>query len=89
MEDLLRLGWSPQTYGEIFLPLVSEAVQLTHEFDALYIYQDDGKQRDIIPFMVANPLAEHRSCNPTRRRGPIGGRAVKDVFVALWHCWRN
>jgi len=46
------VGWSPQTYEEIFLPLVREAVQLTHEFDAIYIYQDDGKQRNIIPFLV-------------------------------------
>ena len=46
------VGWSPQTYETIFLPLVREAVQLTHEFDAIYIYQDDGKQTDIIPFLV-------------------------------------
>jgi len=27
-------------------------VALAHEFDALYIYQDDGKMRDIIPLAV-------------------------------------
>jgi len=46
------VGWSPKTYKEIFLPLIEEAIDLTHEFDALYIYQDDGKMRDIIPLVV-------------------------------------
>ena len=46
------VGWSPKTYREIFLPLVKEAIDLTHEFGALYIYQDDGKMRDIIPLIV-------------------------------------
>jgi len=46
------VGWSPRTYKEIFLPLVKEAIDLVHEFDAIYIYQDDGKMRDIIPLVV-------------------------------------
>ena len=36
----------------LFLPLVREAAALAHEFDAIYIYQDDGKMRDIIPLAV-------------------------------------
>ncbi len=46
------VGWSPKTYRGLFLPLVKEAVSLAHEFGALYIYQDDGKMRDIIPQAV-------------------------------------
>lgn len=46
------VGWSMKTYKEIFLPLIKESVDLTHEFGAIYIHQDDGKQKDIIPFLV-------------------------------------
>lgn len=46
------VGWSPKTYREIFLPLIREAINLVHEFGAVYIYQDDGKMRDIIPLIV-------------------------------------
>ncbi len=46
------VGWSPQTYREIFWPLVKEAVDLAHQYEAVYIYQDDGRMRDIIPLVV-------------------------------------
>jgi uroporphyrinogen decarboxylase len=46
------VGWSPKTYEEIFLPLIKETIELAHEFGALFIYQDDGKMRDIIPLLV-------------------------------------
>ena len=46
------VGWSPGTYRDVFLPLVEEAVRVTHELDAIYIHQDDGKQRDIMPLLV-------------------------------------
>ena len=36
------VGWSPKTYWQIFLPLIKEAVDLAHQYDAVYIYQDDG-----------------------------------------------
>jgi len=45
-------GWSPTTYKNIFLPLVKEAVALTHHYNAIYAYQDDGKMKDIIPLVV-------------------------------------
>jgi uroporphyrinogen decarboxylase len=47
------VGWSPKTYREIFLPLVKETIDLVHEFDAIFIYQDDGKMGEIIPLVVA------------------------------------
>jgi uroporphyrinogen decarboxylase len=46
------VGWSPKTYRRIFLPLVRECVALAHEYGAIYIYQDDGKMRDILPLIV-------------------------------------
>ncbi|MFH1006827.1 MAG: hypothetical protein V1800_04900 [Candidatus Latescibacterota bacterium] len=46
------VGWSPQTYEHNFLPLIRETVDLAHEFDALFVYQDDGKMRDIVPHLV-------------------------------------
>lgn len=45
-------GWSPGIYADVFLPQVKEAIGLAHEFGALYIYQDDGKMRDILPLVV-------------------------------------
>lgn len=45
----LSVGWSPKIYREIFLPLVKEAVDLTHEFGGLYIYYDAGKMWDLVP----------------------------------------
>jgi len=46
------VGWSPATYEAVFLPLVRQAVDLAHEYGAIYIYQDDGRMRDIIPWIV-------------------------------------
>lgn len=46
------VGWSPHTYCEFFLPLIKEAIALAHHYNALYIYQDDGKMKDIIPLLV-------------------------------------
>jgi hypothetical protein len=48
----LSVGWSPRTYRDIFLPLVKEAVDLTHEFGAIYIYYDAGKMWDLVPMIV-------------------------------------
>lgn len=46
------VGWSSRNYREFFLPLVRETVELAHGFDALYIYQDDGRMRDTVPMAV-------------------------------------
>lgn len=48
----LSVGWSLETYRMVFLPLIREAVELAHGYGALYIYQDDGRQRDLIPLLV-------------------------------------
>jgi len=46
------VGWSPRTYESVFLPCVREAADLAHEYDAIYVYQDDGRMRDVIPSAV-------------------------------------
>jgi uroporphyrinogen decarboxylase len=46
------VGWSIKTYEDFFLPLVREAVELAHEFNAIYIYQDDGRMNDLLPYIV-------------------------------------
>ena len=48
----LSVGWSPKTYREIFLPLVKEAVDLTHTFGGLYIYYDAGKMWNLVPLIL-------------------------------------
>ena len=45
-------GWSPAHIQELFLPLVRESVELVHSYDAFYRYQDDGKMKDVIPFLA-------------------------------------
>jgi len=39
----LSAGWSPRIIREMFMPLVKEQVDLTHSYDAIYYYYDDGK----------------------------------------------
>jgi len=46
------VGWSPATFEDFFLPLIREEIALIHEFGAVGVYQDDGKMRDILPFLV-------------------------------------
>ena len=46
------VGWSPRTFTEVFLPLIRECVEAVHDLGGLYIYQDDGRMRDIIPEIV-------------------------------------
>ena len=45
-------GWSPRIFEEYFLPMVKEQVDLAHEGGALYIYYDDGKLKQILPFVL-------------------------------------
>ena len=45
-------GWSPEIYEEVFLPYLVKHVELVHNFDAIYIYYDDGKMSKFIDFYV-------------------------------------
>lgn len=46
------VGWSPGTFEKFFLPCVRKSIELTHAYNATYIYQDDGKMKAIIPSLV-------------------------------------
>jgi len=69
------VGWSPKTYRQIFLPLVQECVNLAHEYNAIYIYQDDGKMRDIIPLAVEAGVDVLSGLQPP----DVGDVVLKDV----------
>ncbi len=39
----MSVGWGPAIYREVFLPMLKAHVDLTHSYDAIYSYYDDGK----------------------------------------------
>jgi len=69
------VGWSLETYRTLFLPLVKETVELAHEFGALFIYQDDGKMRDIIPLLADIGVDAVSGLQPP----DVGNVILKDV----------
>ena len=69
------VGWSLKTYKELFQPLVKEAVDLAHEFDAIYVYQDDGKMRDIIPLVIETGVDVLSGLQPPE----VGDVVLKDI----------
>ena len=75
------VGWSPKIYRKVFLPLITEAVSLAHEFDALYIYQDDGKMRDIIPMAVEAGVDVLGGLQPP----DVGDVVLRDVKARFGH----
>jgi uroporphyrinogen decarboxylase len=75
------VGWSPKIYRRVFLPLITEAVSLAHEFDALYIYQDDGKMRDIIPMAVEAGVDVLGGLQPP----DVGDVVLRDVKARFGH----
>jgi uroporphyrinogen decarboxylase len=77
----LSVGWSPKTYQQVFLPLVTEAIALAHDYGAIYIYQDDGKMRDIIPFIVDAGADVLSGLQPPE----IGDVALRDVKAQFGH----
>jgi uroporphyrinogen-III decarboxylase len=42
-------GWSPKIYREAFKPIIQAAVDLTHRYDAVYLYFDNGAIRALLP----------------------------------------
>jgi uroporphyrinogen-III decarboxylase len=69
------VGWSPTTYRDMFLPLVKESIDLAHEFDAVYIYQDDGRMCDIIPALVAAGVDAISGLQPP----PVGDVVLREA----------
>jgi uroporphyrinogen decarboxylase len=69
------VGWSLDTYRRIFQPLVKQTAELVHEFDAIYLYQDDGRMRDIIPLVVEAGVDVLSGLQPPE----VGDVVLKDV----------
>ncbi len=68
-------GWMPSTYERIFLPLIRECIDLTHQYGALYLYQDDGKMNDYIPLIVDAGVDVVCGMQPP----PVGDVVLSDV----------
>jgi hypothetical protein len=49
--ESMSSGWSPQLYGELFLPRIRAHVEMTHSRGALYHLYDDGKVAATLPMM--------------------------------------
>lgn len=72
------VGWSPATYETIFLPMIRECVDLAHQYGALYIYQDDGNMRAILPHIVAADADVIAGLQPP----PVGDVNLKEARAA-------
>ena len=46
------VGWSPQQFKEMALPLIKENVDLIHSYDAYVDYYDDGKMDGILEYLA-------------------------------------
>ncbi len=91
-------GWSPDIYEEMFLPHAIKQVQLAHEYDALYIYYDDGKidrfsdfyvstGADCLMTMTPPPMGDADPATMKRKYGDdlclMGGiDAVNEVYLS-------
>jgi uroporphyrinogen decarboxylase len=69
------VGWSPRSYRTFFLPLIKETIDLVHQYGGVYIYQDDGKMRDIIPLIVEAGVDVVSGLQPP----DVGDVVLKDV----------
>ena len=45
----LSAGWSPTTYRRYFQPRIKANAELTHGYDGVFFFYDDGKMMDILP----------------------------------------
>jgi uroporphyrinogen decarboxylase len=71
----LSVGWSPQTFDEIFLPLIKETVDLAHAFDAVFVFYDAGKMADVIPRLIDAGVDVISGLQPP----PVGDVALQEV----------
>lgn len=45
-------GWPVEIFREVFLPLLKRHVALTHEYGAIYEYNEEGRERALLPLLV-------------------------------------
>ena len=76
----MSVGWSPQSFRELFLPLIKENVELVHSYDAYVNYYDDGKMDalledlaevgiDVVETLSPEPLGDVDLASAKRRVG--------------------
>ena len=87
----LSVGWSPKMFGELFVPLIKEHVDLVHRHGALYDYYDDGKCShsmemiascgvDVLETLTPPPVGDVDLADAKRR---IGGRTCLKGHIDL------
>jgi len=68
-------GWSPEIYEEMFLPHLVKHIELVHDYDALYIYYDDGKMNRFLDLYVEAGI----DCLMTLTPPPMGDALPPEV----------
>ncbi len=48
----VSVGWSPQQFQEMILPLIKENVEFIHSYDAYVDYYDDGKMDKVLEYLA-------------------------------------
>ena len=69
------VGWSKRIWEELFLPLLKEQVRLLHEYGAVANYYDDGRMRDVLPYLVDAGVDCAESFVPP----PVGNITLKEA----------
>ena len=91
-------GWSPEIYENVFLPHLVRHVELVHEYNATYIYYDDGKLKQFLDFYIDAGIDCLMTCappplgdvDPVELKGNYGDRihimgcfdAVNEVYLS-------
>ena len=64
----LSSGWSPAFFKEVFVPKIKDHVDLTHQYNALYDYYDDGKLKNSMEMIADTGVDVLETCTPP----PVG-----------------
>ncbi|MBT3345382.1 MAG: hypothetical protein HN712_14685 [Gemmatimonadetes bacterium] len=87
----LSVGWSPAMFSEVFAPMIREHVEVTHGYDAVYDYYDDGVLNQTMEVITDCGVDVLETCTPppvgdfdlTRAKQTIGTRTCLKGYVDL------
>ncbi len=74
-------GWSPEIWEEIFFPLLKKQVDFVHSYGALVDYYDDGKVKQLLPFLKRAGI----DCLGTLVPPPVGDTTLKRAREYFGH----
>jgi len=74
-------GWSAEMFRDVFLPLLKQHVALTHEHGAIYEYNEEGKERELLPMLVEAGVDVVKTLTPPPE-GDVDLAEVKREFGA-------